>query len=98
MGLEGFLKNVKKPIEKKKTTPKKDLLEVETVVIDSNHHFLKCNNVKCKFERRLRKKILDESDLICDKCKGIMKEYVPRKKTKKSQEDEIENEEETESL
>ena len=89
----GAKKTISKPLPKKiKATE----LESEEI-IDPNKHYLKCNNGKCKFQRVLRKRDLDEADFECEKCHGEMKEFNPRKKTTKKSNENEENEEEEES-
>jgi NAD-dependent SIR2 family protein deacetylase len=59
--------------------------EAAILAAQSNMHHLKCTKTGCKFERTLRKKKLDASDLICPKCQSALKEKVIRQKKDKNE-------------
>ena len=97
MSLNRFLgiKPAKKTEEIKTKKVEKIPLADSEEKIDPNKHALKCTKASCKFTRRVRKKILEQQDLICDRCHSPMKEVKIRmKKDKKSEEENLEGEEE----
>jgi peptide subunit release factor 1 (eRF1) len=88
----GIKKSTKKTTEIKLKKPTIVHLDEPEEKLDPNKHALKCSNPKCKYERRVRKKELEEADFSCDKCHSPMKEVKIRKKKEKSPEEDQEDE------
>lgn len=88
MSLDKWIKPEKKigkkkpPIKKKQEQEPKpseeheQTLEEEEIPKSSSskipRYILKCTNMSCKFEKILSKKVLNEKDKICQRCKSEM--------------------------
>jgi len=73
MGLEKFGIKVKST---KKVDPEADA----KALVKQNLHHLKCSRPGCKYQRTIRKKVLNSDDRKCGICGTPMKEWTPREK------------------
>ncbi|MFX0058036.1 MAG: hypothetical protein ACFE85_02425 [Candidatus Hodarchaeota archaeon] len=78
MGLDKWIKTEeeeKKPGKKKKDQKSKQVKESELfkAPIKLSRYVLICTKAKCKYQKTIMKKVLEENDKICPKCKSKMK-------------------------
>ena len=78
MGLDKWIKSEeqeKKPVKNKEDQKSKQVKEIEHIKkpIKLSKYVLICTKAKCKYQKTIMKKILEENDKICPKCRSKMK-------------------------
>lgn len=81
-----------KKVSTKKTT-KKSIIEEPISDAEKGVFHLKCTKKGCKYQRTLKKKTLEEKDLVCKACGSEMKQFTPRKEKSESDNEESEDNE-----